>query len=75
MSEQLDVERILQNNPHISQEELANAREILRKLRESGVRAAGYRLVLPYSGRRVSTKREEKSDPRTVVLKRRDSSE
>ena len=72
MSDRLDVEQILQANPHINQEELAHTREVLRKLRESGVRPTGYRLVLPYNGRRVAIGTDDKNDPRTVVLRRRD---
>jgi hypothetical protein len=69
MPEKPDLEELLAANPHVDPEELERAREILRKLRASGVRGAGYRLAPPYSGRRVSVREDAENDPRRVRLR------
>ena len=71
MVEHLDVEEILNLNPHIKREKLQQAHDILLHLRERKVRRAGYGLAPPFSRRRVSVKTHDDSDSRTVRLTHR----
>ena len=63
-----DILKILKSNPQIDPNDLEEYRERLSKLRESGVRRSGYKLVPPYGGRRVLIQ-EDKDDARTVRLR------
>lgn len=69
--EHLDIEQILKLNPHIKREELEIIHEILLRLREGGIKRAGYGLAPPFVRRRASAQPQEDSDSRTVHLSRR----
>jgi len=70
MSEHLNVDEIIDHNPQVDPEQFAEARELLRKLRERGVRRKGYELAPPYRGRRASVRDESGDDPRLIRLRR-----
>lgn len=53
MPKKIEIEEIVAKNPQIDAEELEASREIVEQFRRSGIRRAGYRLALPFSGRRV----------------------
>lgn len=63
------IKEILALNPHIDENELEKAREILRKLRNQGTRKAGYALALPFRHRRIVTGESDSVDPRTILLR------
>jgi len=74
MSERFDVEDILSRNQQIDLEKLEEGRELLRRLREQGLKRKGYDLATPYGGRRVTVVEETgANDPRFVRLRRRRS--
>ena len=76
MSERFDLEEILSRNPQIDAEQLEDAREMLRRLREQGLKRKGYDLATPYGGRRVTVVEETgANDPRFVRLRRPRSAE
>lgn len=71
MSERFDLEEILARNPQIDPEKLEEAREMLRRLRERGVRRKGYDLATPFGGHRASVQDDTgANDPRLVRLRR-----
>ena len=53
MPKEIDLEEILSQNPQIDPDKLADSREMLRKLRERGVRRKDYDLAPPFGGRRA----------------------
>lgn len=59
-------EDILANNPHIDLDKLRESSELLKKLREAGVKARGYELAHPFAHRRISV--GPKDDPKVVRL-------
>ncbi len=67
MTTQISQSEILKMNPQVSQDELETHKKMLAKLRESGVRQAGYRIAIPYNGKRVSVHQDE--DARVVRLR------
>ncbi|MEJ7652619.1 MAG: hypothetical protein WKH64_04335 [Chloroflexia bacterium] len=71
MSERFDIDEILSRNEQIDLEKLEEGRELLRRLRERGLRRKGYDLATPYGGRRVTVQdRTGADDPRLVRLRR-----
>lgn len=66
MSERLSPEEILRKNPQIDREELDEARELLRRLREHGAHRKDYDLVPPFGGRRVTILDDAYADPRPM---------
>lgn len=72
MPKRIEISEILKRNPQIVPEDLEKSREMLRKLRESGVRAHKYSLVSPFAGKRVSVSKvtDAETDARTFRLKR-----
>lgn len=64
------IEEILALNPHIDEEKLEKAREILRKLRESRTGRAGYNLAPPFGHRRIFVGEGDSVDSRTIHLGR-----
>ena len=69
--EQLNVEEIIRQNPHLSMTDLEEARELHQKLRPRHGRGR-YRLV-PIGYRRVTIGENDQTDSRTVYLGRRHS--
>ncbi len=61
-----NIEEILAANPHIDPKELAEATDLLRRLRESGLNPSGYRLAPPFSRRHISV--GPKEDSRVIRL-------
>jgi hypothetical protein len=66
----LTLERILALNPHINAKTLRDALELMRKLRERGVKRACYNLTSPYSGRRVFENKDISSGSRSARTER-----
>lgn len=52
MADNLTLDEILTLNPHIDPKVLQESRELLARVRKSGTRTSGYRLVSPYTRRR-----------------------
>ncbi len=69
MANRFELDEILASNPHIDPNLLEQSKEILNKLREAGVKKAGYNLASPYARRR-NTPSSIGSDPRVVHLRR-----
>ena len=69
MPEQLDLKEILKRNPQVDQKKLEEARALLRELRQTGTRGAGYNLAPPFERRRASST-DCAGDSRTVHLTR-----
>ena len=63
MVKKLELEEILERNPHIDAEMLRQAIEMVEKLKKYGVKGSRYKLVSPYARRRTlianSNKRSE----------------
>ena len=68
MAEYPTLEEILALNPHIDKEEIEKCIEIMRKLRDSKTKGAGYNLALPFARRRIFVDKDTSIDPRTVTL-------
>lgn len=71
MAELPNVDELIRSNPNIDPRQLEKGRELLRKLRESGARGAGYRLASPINRRRVLIGGEPTKDSRIVQLRNR----
>ena len=63
-------DEILALNPHIDEEKLERASEILRKLRDSRTRRVGYNLAAPFRHRRIFVGEGDIADSRTIRLGR-----
>lgn len=70
MPGRFDLDDILARNPQIDQERLGEARELLRRLREGGVRRKGYDLAPPFGGRRAAAKDDGRAESKSVRLRR-----
>lgn len=70
MSKRLNPDEILRQNPQIDREELDEARELLRRLREQGAHRKDYDLVPPFGGRRVTVLDDVRTDSRPVRMRR-----
>lgn len=66
MPTHIELEDILSRNPQIDQDELEKAREMLRHLREQGVRRKDYDLAPPFGGQRVSVRDGARTEPRLI---------
>jgi Na+-translocating ferredoxin:NAD+ oxidoreductase RnfC subunit len=71
MPDSPSLEEIIKSNPHVDPEQLEQWRELLKKLREAGVRGSRDRIVPPGARRRVVAGEESGNDPRTVHLRHR----
>jgi len=71
MPEKIDLEKILEANPHIDREELERSEELRRKLRELGIRGKQYDLAPVLGGRRVTMLDDAHADSRPIRSKRR----
>lgn len=70
MPKRIDLDEIVEKNPHVDPEKLRESMELLEELRNRGVYERGYQLVPPFSGRRIQVIDNSAEDPRTVHLKR-----
>jgi len=70
MPDHVDIERILEKNPRVDRHQLEGAQDMLRRLRERGVRRKGYDLAPPYGGRRVSALEDTREAPGLLRLRR-----
>jgi hypothetical protein len=70
MPEHLELEDILALNPQVDEQLLEQARELLRKIRQGGIKKHGYNLASPYTKRYGPVGRGESLDPRTVRVGR-----
>ncbi len=69
MAKRLNPDDILSRNPEIDRDQLEEAREALRRLREMGVQRKGYDVVSPFGGgHRVSVHDEKRNEPRQLQL-------
>lgn len=69
MTENRDMDDLLERNPQIDQSELEKLREALRRIREQGPARREYELE-PLGGRRVTVREDVRTDTRIVRLKR-----
>lgn len=70
MPDRMSKEDILDRNPQVDPEQLEAAREMLRRLRERGVRGKRYEIVPPFGGRRASAQDDSHMDPPLIRSKR-----
>ena len=70
MVEKLDLDEILQKNPSVSKQDLANNEALAEELRKLGMHRKGYGLASPSGGRQATSSSDDASDPRTVDLTR-----
>ena len=70
MPEHLELEEILALNPQVDEQLLQQARELLRKMRQTALKKRGYNLASPYAKRHAPVGRNETVDPRTVRVGR-----
>ena len=75
MSGPFKSDDILPHNPGVDPQQLEEARQLHRRLREQGVRRKVYDLAPPFGGRRVSAREDAGADPRMVRLKRSSDTE
>lgn len=70
MAKRLSPDDILARNPEIDRDQLEEAREALRRLREMGVQRKGYDVVSPFGGgHRVSVHDEKRNEPRQLRVR------
>lgn len=62
----LDFDEILSRNPRINQDQLEQARAMLRRLREHGLQRKGYDLAPPFGRYRVSVQDNARGEPRLI---------
>lgn len=69
MIKQININKVLKNNPHIRKKDLKKYNSLTEELRKIGIQPRGYQLALPFSRRRAMTGEIEKQlDPRTINL-------
>jgi hypothetical protein len=71
MVKNIDLEKILEQNPHIDPELLNQALELVQKLKELGLKGSRYNLVSPYARRRVGATETSKGPSRIANVGRR----
>jgi hypothetical protein len=69
MPELPDVEEIIRTNPNVDPKALEAGRELLRQLREQGIRRSPHKLASPLHRRRALVDDDSAKDPRTVQLR------
>jgi hypothetical protein len=67
----LNIEEILELNPHIDREKLEKASDLLLRLRSIKKGRSGYGLAPPFARRRISVRPLDDMDSRTVHIRRR----
>ncbi len=72
MAARFDPDEMLSRNPQIDLDRLEEGRELLRRLRENGVRRKEYDLAPPFGGRRAPIQDDAQTDPRLARLKQPD---
>lgn len=70
MPERFNEEDLLRRNPRVDPDLLAEGRDLLRRLREQGLRRKEYDLVPPFGGHRVSIQDDAPVEPRLVQHRR-----
>lgn len=65
-----NLDELIEANPQVDAQQLEEARELLRRLREIRGRGAPYELIPPGAGRRFVVGDNPERDPRTVHLRR-----
>lgn len=68
MAKIITVDEILALNPHIKEEELEEAREALRNLRNGRIRIGGRNIAPTYHRRRIFVGEGDSMDSRTIQL-------
>lgn len=68
MAARLDLAEILKANPHISADELEEARQLLRKLRESGRSRTSHKKLAPIGRRQAYFDEEAAKEAKAVRL-------
>ena len=68
MPKQADLNEVLARNPHIDPGRLERAGDLLRRLREMGIRRKEYELAPPFGGRRVAVQDGTHLEPRLGQL-------
>lgn len=74
MSKPMTFEEILRDNPQINLDQLDEARETLRQLREYGTQRREYDLVPPLGGKRITVLDDVHLNPRPFRARRSHSS-
>jgi hypothetical protein len=70
VSKRLNPDEILRQNPQIDLDELDEARELLRRLRDQGSHRKDYDLVPPFGGHRVTVLDDVHADSRPIRMRR-----
>lgn len=65
------IEKLAKKNPKVDIVQLLESLRMTTRMRRLGISGPGYRLVPPYSGRRVHIVDDTESDSRTVKLQPR----
>ncbi len=65
------IKKLAAKNPKVDVAQLLESLRMTAKMRRLGISGPGYRLVPPYSGRRVQIVDDTESDPRTIKLQHR----
>ncbi len=65
------IKRLAAKNPKVDIAQLLESLRMTTRMRRVGISGPGYRLVPPYSGRRVHIVDDTESDPRTINLQHR----
>jgi hypothetical protein len=71
MEKKLELEKILEQNPHIDSEMLKQAMEMVEKLKEYGAKGSRYKLVSPYARRRIIIANSNKKNEQEIRRSRR----
>jgi hypothetical protein len=69
MPEELDLKKILKDNPQVDVRQLQEGIELAEELREAGMPARGYRLPPPFARKRAEVVDSPSEDPRTIHLR------
>ena len=71
MVKNIELEKILEQNPHIDQELLKQAMELVQKLADiGGTKRSHYNLISPYARRRISASDTTQSNSQIAHVRR-----
>lgn len=69
MARKIDLKKLLRKNRSVDAKKLAEVSEILKALREHGIKGAKYNILAPFTRRQTNKVDQSEEDPRTVHLR------
>lgn len=69
MARKVDLKKLIKKNRLVDQKQLSELGEILKSLKEHGVKGAEYNIIAPFTRRHSNKAEHSEEDPRTIHLR------